>query len=309
MVMFEKGFGNTSKNFSLERLKRLVEVLEAGYISKASGGNVTTAALISRQITELESFFEVPLREKHGKLVKLSKEGEELAIMTKRFLSSLDDFQESLDGIAPKIIVGAGQTFLTSIILPCFNEIRDSVENAKVELVNMTSSNLVDALDSGTVDLALVSERRVRKGDQKKVLGIAEYKLYAPVEWVRKVNEIGPVNAIQELPYAGITGTGERRTFVDTKLCRPDKPPNYALEVSSHNELAGAVKSGCFCALLPTFLGRELDPKKVASFTIPKLKGMQSNLCVVWKKNIYNYKPRIETVINSIHKSVKKYLA
>ena len=307
--MFEKGFGNTSKNFSLERLRRLIEVLEAGNISKASGSNVTTAALISRQITELETFFEVPLREKHGKSVKLSKEGEELAIMTRRFLSSLEDFQDKLDGIAPKIIVGAGQTFLTSIILPCFEEIRDSAENSKVELVNMTSSSLIDALDAGSVDLALVSERRVKKGYQKKVLGIAEYKLYTPVEWVRQINEIGPINAIQQLPYAGITGTGERRTFVDTKLCSAEKPPNYELEVSSHNELAGAVKSGCFCALLPTFLGRELDPKKVASFTIPKLKGIQSNLCIVWKKNIFNYKPRIGTVIDSIHKSVKKYLA
>lgn len=307
--MFEKGFGNTSKNFSLERLRRLIDVLEAGNIAKASGSNVTTAALISRQITELETFFEVPLREKHGKSVKLSKEGEELAIMARRFLSSLEDFQDKLDGIAPKIIVGAGQTFLTNIILPCFEEIRYSAENSKVELVNMTSSSLIDALDAGSVDLALVSERRVKKGYQKKVLGIAEYKLYAPVEWVRQINEIGPINAIQQLPYAGITGTGERRTFVDTKLCRAEKPPNYELEVSSHNELAGAVKSSCFCALLPTFLGRELDPKKVASFTIPKLRGIQSNLCIVWKKNIFNYKPRIGTVIDSIHKSVKKYLA
>ena len=51
--MFERGFGNTSKNFSLERLRRLLEVLEAGNIAKASKSNVTTAALISRQITEL----------------------------------------------------------------------------------------------------------------------------------------------------------------------------------------------------------------------------------------------------------------
>ena len=97
--MFEKGFGNTSKNFSLERLRRLVEVLEAGYISKASGGNVTTAALISRQITELESFFEVPLREKHGKLVKLSKEGEELASLHKQIVIKVPMIEEGVKAI------------------------------------------------------------------------------------------------------------------------------------------------------------------------------------------------------------------
>ena len=87
-------------------------------LETASGSNVITAALISRQITELESFFEVPLREKHGKSVKLSKEGEELAIMTSAFLSSLEDFQDKLDGIAPKIIVGAGQTFFDQYYPP-----------------------------------------------------------------------------------------------------------------------------------------------------------------------------------------------
>ena len=46
-----------------------------------------------------------------------------------------------------------------------------------------------------------------------------------------QINEIGPVNAIQQLPYAGITGTRERRTFVDTKLCSAEKLPNYELEV------------------------------------------------------------------------------
>jgi len=308
MVMFEMGFGKQNSGFSLERLKRLIEVKDAGYILKAAKGNTTTANLISRQIGELETFFEVRLRQKDGKLKGLSPAGEELAEITNSFLSSLQNFKDKQDGIAPRITIGAGETFLSNILLPCFAKLMDSTEGNRISLSNQRSSALVDSLDSGKVDLIIVSERRLGKNEQKKILGKVDYKLYAPITWVQEIKKHKPLNAISTLPYAALSGSGERKSFVEAQLSNIGKSPNYELECSSHIELSEAVRSGCFCAVLPTFLGKSLDPREHASFTFPELKGMQANLCIAWRKEIYNYKPRIDFVINAIEKIVKDFL-
>ncbi len=308
MVMFEMGFGKQNSGFSLERLKRLVEVRDAGYILKAAGGNTTTANLISRQIGELETFFEIRLRQKEGKLKGLSPEGEELAGITDSFLSALQSFKDKQDGIAPIITIGAGETFLSNVLLPCFANLMEASEGNRISLSNQRSSALVDSLDAGQVDLIIVSERRLGKNEQKRILGKVQYKLYAPVSWIREIKKLKPLNAISEMPYASLSGSGERKIFVEDQLTKIGKSPNYELECSSHIELAEAVRSGCFCAVLPTFLGRTLDLKNHASFNVPQLNGMQGNLCIAWRKEIYNYKPRIDFVINAIEKIVKGFL-
>ena len=79
------------EGFSLERLLKLKAVYESNSIADAAksvkGGNATsTASLISRNITELESFFGATLRRKEGRILRLNESGEELAQITKRFV-------------------------------------------------------------------------------------------------------------------------------------------------------------------------------------------------------------------------------
>ena len=51
----EKAF--IEEGFSLDRLRRLIEVENAGYIAKAAAGDRILANQISRQISELEDFW------------------------------------------------------------------------------------------------------------------------------------------------------------------------------------------------------------------------------------------------------------
>ncbi|MDC3284687.1 LysR family transcriptional regulator, partial [Opitutales bacterium] len=159
--MFEKGVNKlTSKNFSLGRLKSLIEVNKAGYILNAAKGNTTEAAKISRQIGELEEFFgKVSLRSKNGRLKGLSKEGKELAVIAENFLVTMQAFQDKIDGIQPSIAIGAGETFLSSVLLPNFADLRESSQGIRINLCNMRSSNLPEALDSGKADLIIVSDQ------------------------------------------------------------------------------------------------------------------------------------------------------
>lgn len=307
--MFNKGVNKlTSKNFSLGRLKSMIEVNKAGYILKAAKGNTTEAAKISRQIGELEDFFgKVSLRSKIGKLKGLSKEGKELAAIAESFLISMQAFQDKLDGIQPSIAIGAGETFLSSVILPNFADLKESTKEIRVNLCNMRSSELPNALDAGKADLIIISEKSLGKNVKKLSLGKLEYKLYAPLTWenLSKYGKV-PLEMICKEPYASLSGSGERRRFVDSATDKIGKKPNYELECSSHFEVLQAVKSNCFCGILPAFLAKDLPLDYYKHIAVKELADMHGKLVIAWKKETFHYKPEIETVAKEIQKIFKK---
>ena len=311
--MFEKGVNKlTSKNFSLGRLKSMIEVNKAGYILKAAKGNVTEAAKISRQIGELEEFFgKVSLRSKIGKLKGLSKEGKELAAIAENFLISMQAFQDKIDGIQPSIAIGAGETFLCSILLPNFKSLQQSTSGTRINLCNMRSSELPNAMDAGETDLIILSEKRLGKNIQKLSLGKLEYKLYAPLNWecLNKYQPY-PLKMICEEPFASLSGTGQRRTSLENlTIAKTGGKPNYALECSSHLEVLEAIKSKCFCGALPSFLAEDLPIKDYKHIAIKELTNMHGNLVIAWKKETFQYKPEIETVAKEIQKIFKKTIS
>ena len=307
--MFERGLDrNTNKNFSINRLHKLVLVKKAGYILKASGSNSTEASLISRQIGELENFLgKVSLRKKKGKLTGLSPEGEKLANITENFLSNLQDFLDELDDIPPSIAIGAGDTFLSSILLPNFSELKESAKELRLNLCNMRSADLPNALDAGEVDLIVVSEDKIAKNTQRYSLGKLEYKLYAPLHWKNLTKyRSSPLEMICHEPYASLSGSGDRRKFVEDATNKIGKKPNYELECSSHLEVLQAVKSKCFCGILPTFLSKDLPINYFKHITVKELAEMHGKLVIAWKKETYHYKPEIKTVAKEIQNIFKK---
>ena len=71
--MFSRLFANAG--LSLDRLRALVEVGACGSIVKASGGDPVKQSQFSRQIKELEDFFQIRLIERQGKGIRLTASG------------------------------------------------------------------------------------------------------------------------------------------------------------------------------------------------------------------------------------------
>jgi hypothetical protein len=75
--MFERLFAESG--LSLDRLRALVAVGAAGSIVRAAGNDPARQSQYSRQIKELEDFFQTGLVERHGKGIRLTANGRELA--------------------------------------------------------------------------------------------------------------------------------------------------------------------------------------------------------------------------------------
>ena len=108
-------------------------------------------------------------------------------------------------------------------------------------------------------------------------------------------------------PYASLSGTGKRRSHIeqvaDSKI---GKIPNYELECSSLIEVLQAVKSNCFCGILPTFLAKDLPLKHYKHITIKELTEMHGKLAIAWKKETSHFKPEIQSVAKEIQLIFKK---
>ena len=87
--MFDALF--SERGLSLDRLKVLIEVRDAGSIAQAAPGDPVRQSQYSRQLRELSEFFGCELAQRRGKILKLTAQGERLAELAREQLRSLED--------------------------------------------------------------------------------------------------------------------------------------------------------------------------------------------------------------------------
>src|SRR4051794_28209706 len=91
-IMFEKLF--LKSGLSIDRLKTFCEIAEAGAITRAAGGKPGIQSQYSKQLKDLETYFEVPLFERNGKTMRITEAGKRLLSVAKEFLNSVEFLAE-----------------------------------------------------------------------------------------------------------------------------------------------------------------------------------------------------------------------
>src|SRR5580704_17072171 len=114
--MFEVLFGE--RGLSLERLRTLLEVRDAGSITAAAPGDPVRQSQYSRQLRELSEFFGVKVGRRQGKLLKFTAEGSRLAELVHEQLRSLQDFRAECRTDCADYVIGAGDSLLHWLIIP-----------------------------------------------------------------------------------------------------------------------------------------------------------------------------------------------
>jgi DNA-binding transcriptional LysR family regulator len=141
---------------SLDRLRSFLEMAEAGGIAKAAPGEVVRQSQISRQIRELESFFGTELTQRRGKSLILTPTGKRLAHLVRGQLQGLDDFRLEQGGQPKVFVIGAGNSTLEWLVTPHLPQISAALGGAQLRTEMHRSRALVEAVDDGSVDFAIV---------------------------------------------------------------------------------------------------------------------------------------------------------
>src|ERR1043165_1112740 len=114
--MFETLF--SERGLSLDRLKVLIEVRDAGSIAQAAPGDLVRQSQYSRQLRELSEFFGCEVAQRRGKLLKLTAQGSRLAELARAQLRSLQDFKAECVSEHIDYTIAAGDSVIHWLVIP-----------------------------------------------------------------------------------------------------------------------------------------------------------------------------------------------
>ncbi len=181
----------------MDRLRNFLLVVEKGSIAAAADREPSRQSLLSRQIRELEAFFEVELTRRSGKTIEITEPGQQLAGIVRRCFSELQDYQSQQKGIKPLLRVGAGFSTMQWILTPHTGEL-SQILHSDLEMIRMRSRDAKELLRKGNVDFVVVRKNALDETDKNLVIfpiGGCGYSLFSP--------------KTSELPMAVPTGGGQ----------------------------------------------------------------------------------------------------
>ena len=166
--MFDSLFSKSG--LSLDRLRSFLEMAEAGGIAKAAPGDPVRQSQISRQIRELEEFFGTELTQRRGKTLVLTPAGRRLGDLIRGQLLGLSDFQREQEGQPKVFVIGSGASTLEWLVTPKLPALAEALGNVQLSTETHRSRALVEAVQEGRVDLAVVRKDAIPDPSKKNSL-------------------------------------------------------------------------------------------------------------------------------------------
>lgn len=293
-VMYQELFAHAG--LSLERLRTLCEVAEAGGISKAAQGDPTRQSQFSRQVRELESFFETKLTVKKGRRVAMTAEGRRLAGLAREVLSTLSDFKRRQSSGLVELTLGTGEAMIQWLILPRMYEINRGLRGALVGLRNLQTQEIVRQVQDETLDFGIVRTDAVTAGFCSRPLGKVTYRLFVPRSWGQSRSGAGWQHAL-ELPVIALEGEGQLLTKLRTAAAKHGLRLKIALLCSSLPAIASAIMHTPGVAVLPRLAEASLAGERLISIPAPFLREFDRPLSLIWSPR----QAKVRSIVERAH--------
>ena len=149
-------------NFDLNLTKAFVCVYETGSISKASEKLFVSQPAITQSIKRLEEILDTELFLRTPKGMKPTTNGE---VLYDSFKKALNDIEQGINLLAEmndfahgEIRIGSGSTIMRGLMLPFIFEFRKKYPNIKISIIDGISTEQINNLKRGDIDIALMAE-------------------------------------------------------------------------------------------------------------------------------------------------------
>lgn len=307
IVMFESLF--SERGLSLDRLRTLIEVAKKGSIAAAARGDSSRQSLYSRQIKELEEFFGVELVRRSGRVLVLTKAGDELVRLSKESLDVLENFKIRSLNMPYRVTIGAGDSLLSWLAVPVLAELQRCNSPWIFALENLRNSEIPIKLQNMDVDFGIVrTSALTAEGLENRIICSMDYALYIPESLMKKQRIDPETDFGQLLEMFPLTTLGSGSGFYRSLKQNCKK---YGLnlqvqcETQSFPSSARLLKSGVFMAILPCMAEKELDAGFI-KFTHPVLNSLTRNISLAWNPRLLRVRPNTQKLINIFSLSKRK---
>lgn len=271
--MYEDLFSRSG--LSLERLKTLCEVAEQGGISKAADGDPVKQSQYSRQLRELETFFDLELTRRRGRNTELTDAGKHLASVSREILTALQDFSREGAKASPTLRIGAGESLLQWLVLPKIAQLRTALPDTTFSFRNLRGEDVIIQLQEASIDFGLVAETESMAGISTARLGTLRYRLFFGADAGRGHSTW---RDIVKHPYIGLEGDGRQMRAIQKAADQHGVSLKPSVLCSSLPSVATTLqKHGGFGVLPET-----ADVSGLASVDAPFLSRLQRPIFLVW---------------------------
>jgi DNA-binding transcriptional LysR family regulator len=279
------------RGLSLDRLRALLEIRDAGSIAEAAPGDPIRQSQYSRQLRELSEFFGAKLGRRQGKLLKLTDEGARLAEIVREQLRSLQDFRAECRADSSDYTIAAGDSLLQWLVIPRLGALIRGKPPVRFLTDSLRTHEIVRQLISGKIDLGIVRKNAVGSGLRMSSLGLVAYCVVIPASLVGIGKHLTLVEVFSRIPIAVQTTDGEfarRMREIANELGVTFRP---ALACQSFPQAAAAVKSGLFASVLPKLALKDFPVKGFEVMEDRVLDRLQREIVLAWNPRIARLRP------------------
>lgn len=297
--MFENLF--SLGGLSIDRLKSFVEVAEKGAIARVADGDPSRQSLISRQISELETFFGTELTRRKGKGLELTEAGQELSRQVRLQFQGLADFKASCAGLPIEFRIAGGNSVIEWLLAPAMGGIARAVPGSRFSLLDARTGETVRGLLDHTMDFGIIRKTAVVQPLNFRPVGRISYALFVP-------KALGPrgKKPPEDLPLAISIGGNFFESF-QRSAAKASVAPNVVYRCTSFTQAAQLVRSGTCGAILPRiaapFLARE-----ASIHDLPWLRPVTRDLGISWHRRLIDIRPPAENLLRMMEDSFVRAL-
>lgn len=281
--MFEELFAN--RGLSLDRLRALLEVQQAGSIAQAAPGDPVRQSQYSRQLRELAEFFGTTLTQRRGKELKLSAEGERLAGIARAHFQSLHDLRQDCLQEEAEYRLAAGDSLLQWLVIPRLHGPRLAKLRVRFSTFNLRTNDIVTQLADGRLDFGLVRADAVSAELDRAPLGTLTYRLVVPQALV-PAGRTSLRQALTEIPLVAQTGDGQFSQRLREIASEAGVQLRPRLTCQSFPQSLAAVRGKGHGAVLPTIALDELPTAEVRVIDAAALRRLDRAVALAWHPRV-----------------------
>ncbi len=300
--MFDSLF--SERGLSLDRLKVLIEVRDAGSIAQAAPGDPVRQSQYSRQLRELSEFFGCEVAQRRGKLLKLTEQGERLAELAREQLRSLDDFRFECKQQSVAFTIGAGDSLIQWLVIPRLGKIIDEFPRTHFATTNLRTNEIVQQLTDCRLDFGIIRKNAMAPGLKSVSLGVVSYVALVPESLARTKKRLSLRQAIAELPLATQTTDGQFTSGLRAIAKALDVSLTPALACQSFPQTMAALRSGRFWAVVPELAARDLPSGTAQRLPDALLAQLDREAMLAWNPRLVRVRPNAAKIAARLQQSL-----
>jgi DNA-binding transcriptional LysR family regulator len=286
--MFEKLFAE--RGLSLDRLRVLIEVHDAGSIAQAAPGDPIRQSQYSRQLREIAEFFGCEVATRRGKILKLTPQGVRLAELTRAHLRSLEDFRAECRAETVDYTIAAGDSLIQWLVIPRIGALLESTPGVRFATANLRTNDIVQQLGDGRVDFGVIRKDALVAGLKSADLGTLTYCVVVPKRLAGR-GKLALREVLSRIPLAAQKADGQF-TLRFREIARAlgvELQPALACESFPH--ALAAVRSGRFGAVVPAIATSELEAGTYVEIASVELQNLRRDLVLAWNPRSIRVRP------------------